>query len=171
MERTKTPGRSWSRTKELNSALEFGCIQPTILQHPGDRIQVLCRSKWGVITESWSTNQGLHWSRMVQTELPNPNSAIDAVNLREGRSLLVYNHSTEGRGSLHVAVTKDGRIWEAALQLENEPGSEFSYPAVIQSSDSLVHVTYTWKRQKIKHVVLDPTQFQTKEIVKGQWPL
>lgn len=171
MERTKSGGHSWSRTKELNTALEFGCIQPTILQQPGDRIQILCRSKWGVLTESWSTNQGLNWSRMVQTSLPNPNSGVDAVNLRDGSSLLVYNHTQEGRGTLNVAVSKDGHIWEAALRLENEPEAEFSYPAVIQTSDSLVHVTYTWKREKIKHVVLDPALFQTKEIVGGHWPL
>jgi hypothetical protein len=47
----------------------------------------------------------------------------------------------------------DGKIWKAAAVLESEPG-EYSYPAVIQTADGLVHVTYTWKRQA--HVVLDP---------------
>jgi len=170
VERTRSLGKAWTRTGELNTALEFGCIQPTILLHPQNRVQLLCRSKWGIITECWSTNAGISWGRMTQTSLPNPNSGIDAVNLRDGRSLLVYNHTREGRGVLNVATSKDGKIWEAALKLEDEPGSEFSYPAVIQASDTLVHVTYTWKRQRIKHVVLDPKQLVAQEIVDGRWP-
>ena len=106
---------------------------------------------------------------MRPTELPNPNSAIDAVKLRNG-ALLVYNHTTSGRGVMNVAFTPNGRTWFAALTLENSPGDEFSYPAVIQADDKLVHITYTWKRQKIKHVVIDPSKLNTKEMVGGQWP-
>jgi predicted neuraminidase len=39
--------------------------------------------------------------------------------------------------------------------LETEPG-EYSYPAVIQADDGKLHVTYTWKRKRIRYVVLDP---------------
>ena len=53
--------------------------------------------------------------------------------------------------------------------LESEPG-EYSYPAVIQTSDGLVHVAYTWKRQRIKHVVINPAKLQTREMVGGSWP-
>ena len=42
--------------------------------------------------------------------------------------------------------------------LEDEPLGEYSYPAVIQTRDGLVHCTYTWKRARIRHVVLDPTK-------------
>jgi predicted neuraminidase len=66
-------------------------------------------------------------------------------------------------------VSKDGREWQAALVLENTPG-EFSYPAVIQGADRLVHVTYTWNRKKIRHVVLDPARFVLQEMPDGTWP-
>jgi predicted neuraminidase len=152
-------GERWEKTVPLNSTNEFGAIQPTILVHSLDDIQILCRTKQNVIVESWSKDLGKTWSPMTPTALPNPNSAIDAVRLRDGRFLLVYNHSASNRGILNVAVSSDGKQWKSALVLENQPG-EFSYPAVIQASDGLVHLTYTWKRQRIKHVVLDPAKLK-----------
>jgi predicted neuraminidase len=101
--------------------------------------------------------------------LPNPNSAVDAVMLKDGRALLVYNHTSRGRSPLNVAVSQDGRTWQAAVTLENEPG-EYSYPAVIQTRDGRVHLTYTWKRQRIKHVVLDPVKLQPRDFRDGRWP-
>lgn len=103
-------------------------------------------------------------------DLPNPNSGIDAVTLRDGRHLLVYNHTNRGRSPLNLAVSSDGWHWNAALVLEDEPGAEFSYPALIQSSDHLVHVTYTWKRRLIKHAVIDPDKLVVKPMVNGVWP-
>lgn len=160
IERTRSFGREWTRTDPLNRAMEFGAIQPTLLAHPTGKLQMLCRTKQGVISESWSTNRGETWSRMLATDLPNPNSGIDAVVLRDGRSLLVYNHSSSDRGVLNVAISSNARSWSPVLTLENEPGSEFSYPAVIQTNDGLVHVTYTWKRSRIKHVVVDPFKLE-----------
>ena len=75
----------------------------------------------------------------------------------DGRQLFVYNPVTRGRTPLAVAVSRDGRAWTKVLTLEDEPG-EYSYPAVIQTSDGRVHITYTWKRQRVKHVVVDPTK-------------
>ena len=79
------------------------------------------------------------------------------MTLADGRFLLVYNHTPKGRTPLNVALSKDGIDWKPALVLENEPG-EFSYPAVIQARDGLVHITYTWQRQRIRHVVVDPAK-------------
>jgi alpha-L-rhamnosidase len=68
-----------------------------------------------------------------------------------------------------VALSKDGEHWDAALILENTPG-EYSYPAVIQAGNGLAHITYTWKRQRIRHVVVDPAKMVTNPIVDGRWP-
>lgn len=170
MEKTRSFGREWTRTEPLNSALEFGAIQPTILWHKNGRLQILCRTKQRVITESWSNDDGERWSRMMATGLPNPNSGLDAVMLRDGRALLVYNHTTEGRDRLNVAVSSDGKKWFAAMGLEDQVGGEFSYPAVIQTATGRVHITYTWNRQRIKHVIVDPFKLSLREIVDGQWP-
>jgi predicted neuraminidase len=162
-------GETWQKTEPLNSASEFGAIQPTILVYPSGKLQILCRSRQGKITECWSEDGGKTWTAMRATPLPNPSSGIDAAMLRDGRALLVYNHTLRGRSPLNVAISADGKNWKAALVLEDEPG-EYSYPAVIQSSDGLVHVTYTWKRERIKHVVIDPGKLALRDIVAGQWP-
>jgi predicted neuraminidase len=131
------------------------------------------------IAQTWSDDGGLTWSPVTDTTLPNNSSAIDAVTLDDGRHLLVYNHSTredpiggrKGRGILTVAVSKDGINWEAAAVLEYRTGSvQYSYPSVIQTRDGLVHVSYSWHRRRIKHVVIDPNRLETYPIVNGQWP-
>lgn len=167
MERTTDLGKTWQKTAALHDKNQFGAIQPTILVYPSGRIQILCRSRQNKITESWSDDGGKTWSPMQVTMLINPNSAIDAVMLNDRRALLVYNHS-KGRSPLNVAVSADGKIWQAALTLESQPG-EYSYPAVIQTSDGLVHITYTWKRQRIRHVVVDPKKLKLRDMPDGQW--
>jgi predicted neuraminidase len=170
MEWLRSPGKDFGRTPSLNQARELAAIQPTILVHKPDQIQILCRTKQGYIAEAWSDDRGRHWTPLVRTALPNPNSAIDSVLLQDGRALLVYNHSATERGLLNVALSPDGEQWNAALVLENTPADEYSYPAVIQTRDGLVHITYSWKRERIRHVVLDPAQLRTQEIVDGRWP-
>jgi len=172
IEMTKNPqsSQSWYRTEAINRSIDFAAIQPTLLYWPDGNLQMLCRTKQEKIADSWSSDKGYTWTRMKGTSLPNPNSGIDAVMMNDGRALLVYNHTTDGRGVLNVALSKDGREWQAALVLENTLGMEYSYPAVIQTADGLVHVTYTYQRQKIKHVVIDPKRLSLKPIVDGQWP-
>jgi predicted neuraminidase len=169
-ERTADLGRSWVRTEPLNDGKEISLIQPSLLHHPGGRLQALCRARHGGrIVELWSDDSGKTWSKPTLTPLPNPNSGIAAITLKNGQHLLVYNHTPKGRSPLNIAVSKDGKTWQAALVLEQEPG-EFSYPHVIQTQDGLVHVTYTWKRQRIRHVVLDPAGLRPQDYVNGAWP-
>jgi predicted neuraminidase len=169
MEHTVDLGATWDRTPPLNDGTKPGLIQPTILSWPSGKPQILCRSKQRRIFESWMGGDWKDWSAPTPTFLPNPNSAIDAVMLKDGRALLVYNHNPTSRSVLNVAVSSDGKLWRAALILENEPG-EFSYPAVIQARDGLVHVTYTWKRQRIKHAVIDPAKLRLRDMPGGRWP-
>jgi len=147
---------NWTVIGPLNDPAKIGVIQPTILQHFGDRLQMLCRTRGtGFISQSWSQDGGRTWDELTATELPNPNSGIDAVTLRDGRQLLVFNNTPKGRTPLNVALSADGKLWRVVLTLEDQPG-EYSYPAVIQARDGRVHITYTYQRKSIKHVVLDP---------------
>ena len=156
LERSVDAGETWESSGPINDGQKIVAIQPSILVYPDDRLQLLCRSKQRRIAESWSTDGGASWSEMTLTGLPNPNSGTDAVTLSDGRQLLVYNHSTRNRSPLNVAISEDGKSWITCLVPETARLGEFSYPAVIQTSDGLVHVTYTWLLRRIKHVVLDP---------------
>lgn len=169
LELTRDLGATWSLLGPLNDGKEFGAIQPTVFQYPNGKIQLLCRSRQKNVVETWSEDGGKTWSGLRATALPNPNSGIDGVSLADGRSLLIYNHTPRGRSPINVAVSTDGKTWQAALVLEDQPG-EYSYPAVIQTADKLVHITYTWKRQKVKHVVVDPTQLVLRDMTNGEWP-
>ncbi len=171
MERTRDLGKTWERTGPLNDK-SLGAIQPTILDWGPGRLQILCRPNGeGKLVESWSADGGKTWSPPTRAALPNPDSGIDAVRLRDGRALLVYNHTTTDRSPLNVAVSSDGKVWQAALVLEDQPGREFSYPAVIQTADGLVHVTYTYWRERVKHVVIDPAKLKPRPFAAGgKWP-
>jgi len=140
----------------------FDVIQPTILQYAPAKLQILCRSKQGRIIQSWSSDNGKSWSALTVTTLLNPNSGIDAVTLKDGRQMIVYNPDTagaawsNGRANLRVAVSRDGTHWQDILDLEKGTTQEYSYPAIIQTSDGLIHITYTYDRKNIRHVVIDP---------------
>lgn len=179
IEYTTNYGKTWTKSEEINDGTIVQAIQPSILKYKDGRLQILCRSRNTTINESWSSDGGKTWSEMKAAALPNNNSGTDAVTLKDGRQLLVYNHvlpdSTwvKGKGPrtpLNVALSEDGKKWYAALILEDSPISQYSYPSVIQSKDGMVHIVYTWRRERIKYVKIDPSKLKLKEIKNEKWP-
>jgi alpha-L-rhamnosidase len=172
-------GKTWTKVGPINDGKTLNAIQPSILFHKGGKLQVLARSKNRAVLETWSYDNGKTWTPIAKSNLPNNNSGTDAVTLKDGRQLLVYNHVLphdslkNGKGArtpLNVSVSKDGKKWYAALVLEDSPISQYSYPSVIQGADGMVHIVYTWRRQKIKYVKVDPSKLKLIEIKKGVWP-
>ena len=161
MEWTADGGATWARTGPLHDGRTIGAIQPCFLLHGARGVQAIGRTRQGRVFSLSSEDGGTTWSGMTLLDRPNPNSGLDALTLADGRHLLVYNPVAKGRSPLAIALSDDGRTWKDVLKLEDEPGREFSYPAVIQTSDGKVHVTYTWKRLKVRHVVLDPAKLGT----------
>jgi len=167
-ERSDDGGETWQATDYVETPEGIDAIQPSILFHEDGRLQALARSRQGVVAMTWSDDQGRSWSPVAATTLPNPNSGTDAVTLADGRQLIVYNPTahnpeTPGKGyryPITVAVSDDGLSWEDVATLDTEPlPSGYAYPAVIQSDDGMVHITYTHNRERITHVVMDPTRF------------
>ena len=121
-------------------------------------MQILCRTKNNYIAEAWSEDGGITWSNLRLTNLPNPNAGTDAVTLRNGTHYLVYNPTQKNPGKwggprtpLVLANSPDGIQWSDMLILDDEEG-EFSYPSIIAEGDHTLHISYTWKRERIKYV-------------------
>ena len=176
-ELTRDFGKTWDVIGPINDGIEFDAIQPSILTYANGDMQVLCRTQQAVVSQSWSGDGGRSWGAMTGTELPNPSAGTDAITLKDGRQLLVYNHSSRNelngtigtRALLNVAISNDGEHWKPVVTLEKltekaplgtdrRHWGEFSYPAVIQANDGRVHISYTYNREGVKHVVLDPKQ-------------
>ena len=155
LEHSSDLGESWRRIEPASG--DIAAIQPSILSHSDEHLQLLCRTPHRRLAESWSRDGGASWSELTLTTLENPNSGTDAVTLADGRHLLVYNPSSRRRTPLAIAVSRDGRHWRDSLVLASGFG-EYSYPAVIQAPDGLVHVTYSWNLSRIRHVVIDPAR-------------
>lgn len=175
-ERSSDLGATWQKIGPVNDGVAIQAIQPSILFLGGDKLLAIGRSRQDRIFEVGSEDGGKTWGPMTFGTLPNNNSGTDAVTLRDGTHLIIYNHIGGRPGKwggkrtpLNLAASKDGRTWSAALVLETEPG-EYSYPAIIQTSDGLVHLTYTWRRERVRHCVVDPAQLKLQPITDGQWP-
>jgi predicted neuraminidase len=161
IERSIDNGKSWSRYGPIQSPAPnaasadatHGIIQPVVVQVEGKHLRLYARSTntIGHICVADSLDGGIGWSKARAIDLPNPNSGIDALHLKDGRFVMIYNHTTQGRTPLNLAVSSDGEHWTPFHALESDPG-EYSYPAMIQGGDGSLHITYTWRRVRIKYV-------------------
>jgi len=177
-EESSDMGKTWTKSEAINSGREYRIIQPSILQHNDTTLQILARSRNSVLATSWSYDGGKTWSLVQASGLPNNNSGTDAITLKDGRHLVVYNHVATPIGGdkgyrtpLNVAISDDGKNWKAALILEDSEISQYSYPSVTQSEDGMVHIVYTWRREFIKYVKVDCSKLKLSSIIDEKWPL
>jgi predicted neuraminidase len=150
IERSSDNGKTWTRHGPI-TVPGSGIIQPVVVPMGGRHLRVYARSQMGKICVADSSDNGITWSEAHPIDLPNPNAGIDVVKLRDGRLVMIYNHTPTGRSPLNLAVSRDGDHWTSFQALETDPG-EYSYPAMIQGSDGNLHITYTWRRERIRYV-------------------
>jgi len=169
IDRSKDGGMTWTKFGPLTIPADGsgtkgqnGLIQPSVVSMGGKHLRLYARStpNIGKIAIADSNDAGVTWGQPRTIDLPNPNSGIDAVALKDGRVVIIYNHTTKGRSPLNLAVSSDGEHFKMVHTLESEPG-EYSYPAMIQGSDGSLHITYTWKRKLIRYVKISAEDLRT----------
>jgi len=141
---TDDSGKTWHASKPL---LGFGNIQPTVLRRNDGSLVAYMRENGPreKIRVSESKDEGESWGPVGVCELPNPGAGIDGVRLENGKWLLVYNDTTEGRNRLAVSLSADeGRTWTIHRRLEDQPAGSYHYPAVTQGADGTIHVVYSY---------------------------
>lgn len=139
------------------------CIQPSILRLSDGRLQVLMRTHNAYLATSFSSDNGETWTPVELSSVENNQSGTDAVTMKDGRHVLIYNNfktlmgTPKGvRNPLSTALSSDGSNWRHWLTLEDSPISQYSYPAIIQGKNGHLYCVYTWRRQRIAFKELVP---------------
>ena len=154
-----------------NKMHPIDCIQPSILKLKDGRLQVLMRTHNARLATSFSSDGGDTWTPVTLSEVENNQSGTDAVTLRDGRHVLIYNNfatlplTKKGpRTPLSIAISDDGTNWRHALTLEDSPIDQYSYPAIIQGRDGTLHCVYTWRRQRIAYKQIDLNKLKNRNL-------
>ena len=160
-------GRTWQTSKPLVSA---GGVQPSVVRKRGGQLVAYMRDngpppKRTLI--STSSDQGVTWSPVKDTDIPNPGSSMEVVALRDGLWAMIFNDTEQGRHSLAVALSDDEGAswkWKRHLELAGKGAGSFHYPSLIQASGGALHATYSYftrdveshrEAKSIKHVAFN----------------
>jgi len=144
-----------------------GPIQPALAVKKNGNIVAYMRDSGDSPTRvhtSVSTDNGESWSVSQKTDIPNE-ASVEVCVLKDGKWAFVGNDINDGRYQLSLYLSDDeGASWKWKELIEFEPDHKgsFSYPCVIQTSDGLLNITYSYskgaKNESIKHVVIDPNK-------------
>jgi len=156
-------GKSWRPSAPIFSSPPN--IHPTVVELSDGSL--LCYMRYfasglghvavgqGHIWQARSWDGGQTWTTATPTNLKNPNSGIDLVKTASGNLILAFNDSYDRRTPLNLVLSEDeGKTWPHQRIVESGDG-DFAYPWLIQTRDGLLHLTYSYRYQTIKHVVCD----------------
>lgn len=139
-------------------------LQPTIAALDNNTALTLLRNAGhqppGVLA-AMSDDGGMSWSRVRHLTIPNPDSAIAALNMGRGYLLAALNDTEDGRHRLSLAIASvtdpyDFKVIKVLEYEDVDPAShefQFSYPSMAMDAGGLIHLVYTWNRKRIRHWV------------------
>ena len=131
-------------------------LQPALIAHTPTHWMALMRDnrEVGKIIAAQTVDAGQNWTDLPDLALDNPDSAIATLR-SQGQHWLVHNDSPHSRERLALSRSHNGLEWRTSLRLEEgSAGQEFSYPAIVQTHNSL-WISYTDQRRSIAWQRLD----------------
>jgi predicted neuraminidase len=170
---TRDGGETW---KECEIPQSGGLVQPNVLKLRHGVFVAFFRSRFADFIYKSTSSDGCRWTAPIPTQLPNNNSSIQALLLRNGHIVMAFNNTSSSikrektqagpRKPLSVALSTDGgQTWPWIRDIETgskEPEhpedrkhEDYSYPAVVQEPDGKIDVAYTYRRERIKVVQFD----------------
>jgi predicted neuraminidase len=137
-------GRTW---KECPIADSNGLVQPDIIERSPRHLIAFFRSRFADWVYTSSSEDGCSWTTPRPTQIPNNNSSIQVVRLRDGHMAIAFNNiqATTERGKpqtgprwpLSVALSVDGGQtwpWVRDLDIGQEVPQE-PIPSVMAGTD------------------------------------
>ena len=140
-------GKSWRASAPM---VGYGLNQPSIVQKQDGSLLAYMRNEGTAskrVPVSTSVDNGETWSYAVDSDIPNPGSSLEVIQIHSGSWLMIYNDTEEGRHRLAAALSDDeGKTWKWHRYIARSAKGvkSFSYPSVIQSRDKLIHLTYSY---------------------------
>jgi predicted neuraminidase len=148
--------KTWTESNRIYSP--GGNLQPAVVEISDDYLVAYCRPGGDFepdpnrfVIRSESRDGGHTWSKGVDSQFPNPNSAVDFIKLNSGHLLLVYNDTNVGdRMPLTAAISTDNdKSYPHRRDIVNQPGDTAAYPVAIQTRDGKIHVVYTSQERQV----------------------
>ncbi|MHC4070597.1 MAG: exo-alpha-sialidase [Planctomycetota bacterium] len=143
-------GENWRASKPI---VGLGPIQPSIVRKKDGTLVAYMRDSGNApyrVLTSTSTDDGESWSPAIDTKIPNPGSSLEAITLQDGRWVMVFNDTEDGRHSLAAALSDDeGETWKWKRHIGRSDNREksFAYPSLIQAESGMLHLTYSYQEQ------------------------
>ena len=138
-------------------------LQPAVLALGERRALALLRSKRGWVGRSTSLDAGSTWSTPEPSDLPNPDSGLDALLLSSGKVLMAGNSGDPSRSALILATSSDlGRTWKRVATLEDDASGTFSYPFLLRARDGGIHLLYSYRGRGIRHAVFNEAWLESQ---------
>ena len=168
---TEDGGKTWKFSKPPYG---YGVEQPSVFERKDETLVAYIRdfSSARRIRKTESHDHGLTWTPIVNTEFPNPGSGVEVIRLENGNIVLIYNDCTnDPRNTLAVSMSDDeGKTWKWTRHIERRNGKgRFDYPSIIQAKDGMLHATYSYNLQTIKHVAFDEEWIKQRNQKNGKF--